>query len=247
MPRHFEKWSDNPQPPLVAYVPADINDEDLKVITAYDTEGNRHILNAQEAPNFPVIVLAINERVNKNGKLHPRLVTTKALKEPIGGGGTGGGDDGDGSGTYNETRSDGNVEYIRKIKVNNDHENWYLEPAEIRVKVLIPSLGGAVVDNLIGDPEPEDEWQNHYERLLRWYFGDYDDYIIMVWYEHDDDNTTFTRSFSATDPNTGISSSFSIEYTNDDDQMGRTLVNRRDPLSDVYSTGDIDWRHGSSE
>jgi len=46
----------------VAVRPIGYNEKTTDKIKAYDTEGNIHWLNAKEQPDFPVIVIGLNER-----------------------------------------------------------------------------------------------------------------------------------------------------------------------------------------
>ncbi len=69
LPVGFEAW-DSETPILVAYTPLTIYDVDLEVVYAYDHEGNEYEMDAKTPPDYPVIVVGINERVDlidKNG------------------------------------------------------------------------------------------------------------------------------------------------------------------------------------
>jgi hypothetical protein len=68
LPVNFEKW-DGDEPILVAYTPLIIDDTEWEEIYAYDSEGNERVLDAKVEPDFPVIVVGINERVDDQGKL----------------------------------------------------------------------------------------------------------------------------------------------------------------------------------
>lgn len=240
VPRNFDQWRSGEFIPLVAYTPEGIDEMDLKEIKAYDVDGNVHMLSSEVAPTVPVIVLGVSERVDDEGNVHEGLLTDKLV---VGGGG--GGSGGGSTNPYLSSRSSGNAEYIRQVKIINDYERWHNEPAEIRVKVLMPSLGGEIVDQFIGDPEPEDRFHTINKRLFRWYFNNYDNYAVLVWYEHDNDNKSISFNFGFRDPTSGLSTSFSYSLTNDDDPMGRAIVDRRDPLSDIYGTGDVSWQQGT--
>jgi len=63
LPVNFEKW-DSEKPILVAYTPLTIDDIEVEEIYAYDSEGNEYVLDAKMPPDFPVIVVGINERVD---------------------------------------------------------------------------------------------------------------------------------------------------------------------------------------
>lgn len=69
VPEKFDSWDPATYTPLVAFVPEGVNDLALTTITAYDADGNTVLLDAQVAPENPVIVLGLNERTDKNGEL----------------------------------------------------------------------------------------------------------------------------------------------------------------------------------
>lgn len=61
VPVKFTSWNAANVAPLVAYVPAGIDDMDLKSVTAYDAEGRAYELDAWEEPTQPVIVIGPDE------------------------------------------------------------------------------------------------------------------------------------------------------------------------------------------
>ncbi len=76
IPINIEKWDTENFRPLVAVRGVDFDDATTKKIRAFDSEGNVHILDATTPPDFPVIVVGLNERLipidkfesNKNQK-----------------------------------------------------------------------------------------------------------------------------------------------------------------------------------
>jgi len=76
LPVNFEKW-DGEKPILVAYTPLTIDDMEWEDISAYDSEGNEHVLDAKTPPDFPVMVVGINERCDKNGT--PLFIDTNLM------------------------------------------------------------------------------------------------------------------------------------------------------------------------
>ncbi|MBU4445250.1 MAG: DUF3103 domain-containing protein [Candidatus Marinimicrobia bacterium] len=65
LPVNFEKW-DGEKPILVAYTPLTIDDMEWKEIYAYDADMKEYILDAKTPPDFPVMVVGINERIEYN-------------------------------------------------------------------------------------------------------------------------------------------------------------------------------------
>lgn len=66
LPINYEKW-DGITPILVAYTPLILDDTEWEVIYAYDSWGNEYELDANKLPNYPVMVVGINERCDENG------------------------------------------------------------------------------------------------------------------------------------------------------------------------------------
>jgi len=93
----MESW-DGTTPIKVAYIPQTIDDTEWEYIYAYDSKGNEYQLDAQVPPDFPVLVVGINERTDKDGKItyHAKRSNglSRMLTDPIEGGGGSGGDDG---------------------------------------------------------------------------------------------------------------------------------------------------------
>lgn len=50
----------------LTYLNYDIPEEEQKILIAYDKDGNKHKISGIEPPDFPVLVLGINERVARN-------------------------------------------------------------------------------------------------------------------------------------------------------------------------------------
>lgn len=69
VPKKFDRWDPATYTPLVGYMPEGVDDTTLKTITAYDASGGAHLLDAQVAPDQPVIILGVNERTDDSGAL----------------------------------------------------------------------------------------------------------------------------------------------------------------------------------
>ena len=63
IPVNIEKWDVANFKPLVAVRGVDFDDATTKKIRAYDSDGNIHVLDATIPPDFPVIVVGLNERL----------------------------------------------------------------------------------------------------------------------------------------------------------------------------------------
>lgn len=141
VPANYEKWDAKKTAPLVAYIPQGVDVDSLAALRAFDGNGKLHLLSTAEAPDFPVVVLGMNERTNELGFLEKSLSNSKSagasrtfekdntrLIEPPddgGGGGTGGGGNGGGGSCAATTHNDGDREWLRYIMIYNDHEGWF--------------------------------------------------------------------------------------------------------------------------
>ena len=74
VPAGFKDWDADKVAPLVAFVPADVDDSELREIEAFDAAGRRYMLDAQVEPMFPVVVVDLNERTDRNGYLRREFV-----------------------------------------------------------------------------------------------------------------------------------------------------------------------------
>lgn len=74
IPVHIDKWNAESEVPLVAILPSTYDDMESTHIPAFDADGNQRWIDAFNEPNFPVIVIGINER----------LITRDQIKEEFG-------------------------------------------------------------------------------------------------------------------------------------------------------------------
>jgi hypothetical protein len=65
LPVNFDDW-DGKSAILVAYTPLTTDDMEWEEIIAYDADLKEHILDAKTEPDFPVMVIGINERIEYN-------------------------------------------------------------------------------------------------------------------------------------------------------------------------------------
>lgn len=68
LPVHFQAW-DGVTPIKVAYTPLTIDDIDVQEVLAYDRFGEEYVLDGKTPPEFPVMVVGINERTDDEGNV----------------------------------------------------------------------------------------------------------------------------------------------------------------------------------
>lgn len=121
IPVNFEKWSTYNGPIYVIPMRYDISDTEIISLPGYDAEGNIKVFPADNPPDFPVIVIGINENVdfqirlkNQNHLIQQPLISTHATTKSL---------------------DDGNIvhdEVLRGIILHDANlEAWYNQAAEI--------------------------------------------------------------------------------------------------------------------
>ena len=259
VPVGADEWDADAYTPLVAYVPQGIDDNAVERIKAFDAEGNVHWLDGQTDPDRPVVVLGINERTDDEGNLIGGFYTPVRVNGQLilpldpggstdaidcGGGCTGGGGgSGGGGGTTATKRVSPHAEKLYRVKVPDDREPWFREPAEIRVQmngVKSPSVDAH--RGRIGDPGKN--WKTLDRFLFYWNPKTLGDFIAVKWWEEDGGPTVeWSRKIGGTVNGISFEETFKFTWKNDDDDMGAQAVNFTDPLSTVYNTGWVSWQH----
>ncbi len=248
IPVGFQGWNAEESAPLVAFVPVDVADEDLLEVEAFDVAGRRHLLDVRTVPDFPVVVVGLNERTDRNGYLIPDLarpaLSGRAAEKLAR-------DAWDASGAAGETtpftqrftskigcsgspHAYGNQEFLNEIKINNDHEPWTSGSPEIYATYSFPDLGGLRGQYFMTNVDNEGQWYSISGPLFYWqsYYGNTFAMGIM-----EQDGSDFgTLGFSAG----GFS--YTLNIHNGDDSLGTTIVSFLDPNCGSYSTGDADFK-----
>jgi Protein of unknown function (DUF3103) len=238
VPVNIEKWNTGSFEPLVV-VQSNIKDESkLKLIKAYDKDGKVHWLDAQKAPDFPVIVVGFNERNTiENGKavLRTDLMFSKKpsgaklLSDDSGGGG--------GSSTCTAPYFSGVV--LKGYNSGNlgAIESWFNGGPEIRMTCAYANQSGNSV-NIFGQTQgnlhnPDRSWVNNTwwdlnDYLFNWQQS-YGDMVTFVLWEEDYGTfinlpVTVKGKFLGSE----ISSTFTINLSDDNEWIGSFPVYRED-------------------
>lgn len=240
--------------PNSAYVPlvaVGVSNEDAVVLKAFDSQGNEHELDARVEPALPVVVVALNERIDASGQPQSFLdidgyADTQAGAEL----GLRGGDGGamrTSASSSRTSRTSPHAETIGSIYLINDHEPWWKGSPEIKMQMNLVAQPG--IDAWRGSfPDVDDEgvWYHVDHFLFYWYRdppnNDMGSAGAVKWWEEDFSifETTVSVSYRIAD---GSTVTFSFKLGSQDDDMGSALVNFADRLGTTYNTGDIKWRH----
>lgn len=131
IPVHIDKWEEKNQMPLVA-VATNVEENVTKFIKAFDANGKSYLIDAQNEPNLPVIIIGKNERVNiVNGKIINKYTNKKSTSfsssRLL-------------SCTY-PFRQNNNYEVLKGMKFSNlsDYESWVKGSPEIGIWVVAPT------------------------------------------------------------------------------------------------------------
>lgn len=176
VPVNIDKWDAATYAPLVIFIPAGYNERTAKQVKAYDQNGNEHWLDAQRAPNFPVVVVGPSERVHGdvalrtaaamqvNAAKQPGSTTSSFIDDPEvtpddpntppegSSGGT------PANATYNPTfisgpncRVDRRTEYLRNMWLADvsQFESWVLGDPEICLRIKSPKFASSSSGNLV--------------------------------------------------------------------------------------------------
>lgn len=68
VPIHCNNWDTENFQPIVIFLPADY-DEDQEQISGFDEKGKEVVLSNKNVPDFPVVVVSMNERSDENGEI----------------------------------------------------------------------------------------------------------------------------------------------------------------------------------
>lgn len=179
VPAKFASWDPASYTPLVAYMPTGVEDTTLKTVTAYDARGNSYALDAQVAPDRPVIVLGLNERTDDSGKLLRKESIAPSRQTATT------------SGAMTSTLAATSYQ-VRMVKVHliNDNEPWAKGSAEISVRAQGCGLSYTDIDwSSLNDDE--DWWYGPRE------LGTATCDVIFKWWEDDGNNWDFTLSYGS--------------------------------------------------
>jgi hypothetical protein len=194
VPAKFSSWDPASYTPLVAYMPTGVQDTTLKTVTAYDAKGKAYALDAQVAPNRPVIVLGLNERTDDSGKLlHPEAISPSRQTATA-------------SGAMTSSLAATSYQVrMAKVHLIHDNEPWTKGSAEISLRAQGCGLSYTDIDwSSLNDDE--DWWYGPRE------LGTATCGVTFYWWEDDGNNWDFTLSYG--------SASLGVHMDDGDDLIG---------------------------
>ena len=226
LPVNFEMW-DGESTILVAYTPLSIDDMDWKDIYAYDSDMKEYILDAKTEPDFPVMVVGINERVNPDTRELIFKDYHNILAKIAG------------------THVDVILDHVYLV---NDGEPWTRGSPEIYC--LLANSGG--ISNRYNMYSEWTGWGtnrswHHVDlNMLEWH-EEYSKTFGITFLEYDGGSTiTYTLGYNDQDSGQSVHLQFSIK--SGDDDLGTASFHKDDAprtKSNPYSTGSvrfvIDW------
>lgn len=231
VPANYESWDPQAEAPLVAYIPQGVDDLTLKTLTAYDSNGGVHQIDAQVAPSEPVIVVGINERTDANGELRegfgPKgdLLTAaasrldspaKQLLEPVT--------------PAMEAAAIGDSYNVRmhSVYLEDAKEPWPLGDAEISFRAKSAGCGSLYYEdnNWAGLNEDYDAWNGN--RNL----GNTKCDVLFAWWEDDSGDWDFELTIAGYGIGVGMA--------NEDDMIGKKREAHKRYKGN--STNPLKWR-----
>jgi len=220
LPVNFDDW-DGESAILVAYTPLTKDDMEWEEIYAYDANLKEYILDAKTEPDFPVMVVGINERTDKEGNV---VISTLAKSLNM-----------NSRESVNSTSelTDEILVYMRFLRNYNDVEPWTSGDPEVRLSISgIDNNGGAHNDmeyhSFDGTFNTYWTWTGvHYDK--RWkhpnigiYTRDpsiYGKGAVLFWFESDGESGT--ASWSHTEGGTTVTTT---EVKSGYDKIGKRFI-----------------------
>ncbi len=216
IPVHFEQWSTYDGPIYVIPMRYDIDDMEIEALQGYDENGNVKMFPADTPPEFPVIVLGINERMN--------LLNTEtrhensSLKEEVS--------------LMEETPRLNHDAYLSGIKIIADLDPWYSGAPEVYALYAVGENGQKLHQNY-AEVDNRNTWYTYSNPVIFSYENSPENmYWMLKFREADFDwgkyiNFTLSSGYTYEGENYNISATFTATeklITNQDDNYGDTQV-----------------------
>ncbi|MDI9873081.1 DUF3103 family protein [Flectobacillus rivi] len=262
VPRNISKWDTDTFEPLVAIDPLVADESTLKLIKAYDKNGKIHWLDAQKAPDFPVVVVGLNERtILEGGKVVLKSSSGKNIKsfsDEFDPGTEGTGCSGCPTYTFSATPVDNKWFFLTGMSSPDIsyYESWVKGAPEITMIAYAPTSANnftSLVDirtlNEMQDGSREDITDNNWwttpHSIVQWNSSYYGKNIMIYMYEVDSAIPNITLSISGAFKvklfGTEVSQTLgaTVTLSDSDDQIGKIMVEQslNPPFGTYYDIG----------
>ncbi|MET3129626.1 hypothetical protein ABID42_004752 [Arcicella rosea] len=251
VPVNIAKWNTSSFEPLVVVTPKIKDETKLTRVKAFDKAGNIHWLDAKKAPNYPVVVVGQNERLEisntgefkaKKGLLYnfdsaiSLNSTDESLDDGTGGNGGGGGSGGGqcsgsmpySTGVYLLGYNSGNISAI---------ESWFNGDPEIRMTCAYTNqsnnsvnIFGQTTGNLHNPDRSwvDAKWWNLNDYLFYWQSSIGDAVSFVLWEEDAGTLINFPVTVKGKFLGVEFNSSFTVNISDDNEWIGSFPVYRED-------------------
>jgi hypothetical protein len=199
--------------PLVTWIP---ESAEPATLTYYGDGKVDSVLNAEATPDRPVLLVEVASALDRDTEGYAsaeyRMLSTASMKGVR----------------------------LRRIKIQHDSEVGPFNDPEIYMTCAFPN--GDSVKIYLPNVDEEDHWYVRDKLIVNWYLT-YGNPMRCAFFEEDGGSFgTITVTAGATLG--GVTGQFQYVFPikNDDDDMGRTIINWDDPNCTTYTTGDVDFR-----
>ncbi|AMR27646.1 hypothetical protein A0257_11440 [Hymenobacter psoromatis] len=170
VPVNINKWDAATYAPLVLFIPADFDEKTYtKPLQAYDKDGQVHLLDAKQAPDYPVVVIGPSERVRGTALTSENFGPGKGAASGQSTTNRVPADDPNYPGDpyypypptppstppqyYATCRTDKQTEYLTSMWMADvsEYESWFLGDPEMRLQAVIPSGAAGTLSGTIRD------------------------------------------------------------------------------------------------
>jgi len=223
LPVNYDDWDGN-KPILVAYTPLTIDDMEWKEIYAYDADMKEHILDAKTPPDFPVMVVGINERSDTNGYAHNVDNRISNEEKSIAKSAT--------------SRTTGSPEILKYLRITDDMDPWPLGDADAYI-----AFGGTnetenkknFID--IGDRKEDYDYYPNLQ-LFHWYIEQWGEWVGFAVIDQDGGDRDWAATIQS-------STQCYVRATSNDDTIGYIKsVSFYHSTNETYNYGCVRSRMG---
>jgi len=198
LPVNFDDW-DGESAILVAYTPLTTDDMEWEEIYAYDADLKEHILDAKTEPDFPVMVMGINERSDTSGYAHNADNRISNEEKSIAKSAT--------------SRTTGSPEILKYLKIMDDMDPWPSGDADAYI-----AFGGTneteKMKNFINIGDRE-EGHGYYPnlQLFHWYIEQWGEWVGFAVIDQDGGDRNWKATIES-------STQCYVRATDNDDTIG---------------------------